>query len=212
MRRWCAADPKDPKANPSAPAGKGHDEDFLLLTPPQGEVRRFQNHLWYYSEVTEEGVLDLNVALQDMARDQRRKAVDDDRDPSPVHLHIHSYGGSLFAAFSVVDAILTSKVPIHTHVEGAAASAATLISVCGTHRTIGRHSFMLIHQLSSGFWGKFEEQKDEMKNNTLLMQRIRALYSERTKLPKKELDGLLKRDLWLDAETALKYGLVDEIR
>ena len=73
------------------------------------------------------------------------------------------------------------------------------------------HAFMLIHQLSSMSWGKYEELKDSMQNNDLLMETIKNLYIERTKIPKKELEEMLKRDLWWDAKTCLKYGLIDEI-
>ena len=34
---------------------------------------------------------------------------------------------------------------------------------------------------------------------------------ERTNLNNYQLDELLKQDLWLDSETCLKYGLIDEI-
>ena len=51
---------------------------------------------------------------------------------------------------------------------------------------------MLIHQLSSGMWGKYEELKDDMKNNDLLMQTIKNIYLKHTKVPKKKLTTLLK--------------------
>ena len=70
---------------------------------------------------------------------------------------------------------------------------------------------MLIHQLSSGLWGKYEEMKDDMKNCDRLMDMIREVYLEHTNIPKKKLDGILKHDLWFDAEQCLEYGLVDEI-
>jgi ATP-dependent protease ClpP protease subunit len=70
---------------------------------------------------------------------------------------------------------------------------------------------MLIHQLSSSFWGKYEEFEDEKKNLDLMMRMIRSIYSARTSIPMRELDGLLKRDLMLDARKCLKWGLVDEI-
>ena len=76
---------------------------------------------------------------------------------------------------------------------------------------MNRHSFMLIHQLSSGLWGKYEELKDDMENCNLFMEMIYKIYSEHTKIPRKKLDEILKRDLWFDAETCLKYGLIDEI-
>jgi len=70
---------------------------------------------------------------------------------------------------------------------------------------------MLVHQLSSGMWGKYKEMKDEMENVDNMMKTIREIYLEYTKIPKKKLDEILDHDLWFDAETCLKYGLVDEI-
>ena len=70
---------------------------------------------------------------------------------------------------------------------------------------------MLIHQLSSGCWGKMSEIEDEYKNLTELMEKIKELYKEHANIPKKELTELLKHDLWLNSEKCIKYGLVDEI-
>ena len=50
-----------------------------------------------------------------------------------------------------------------------------------------------------------------MENVDNMMKTIRNVYLEYTKIPKKKLDEILEHDLWLDAETCLKYGLVDEI-
>ena len=70
---------------------------------------------------------------------------------------------------------------------------------------------MLIHQLSSGFWGKYAEIEDEKKNCDKLMELIKSIYGEYTKVPEEKIDELLKHDLWWDAETCLEYGLVDKI-
>ena len=40
---------------------------------------------------------------------------------------------------------------------------------------------------------------------------IKSVYKEYTKVPMKKLDEILKHDLLWDANTCLKYGLVDEI-
>jgi len=85
------------------------------------------------------------------------------------------------------------------------------MSVVAHERYIHEHSFMLIHQLSSGMWGKYEAMKDDMKNNELLMKKIVNVYQENTKIPKVKIKDILKRDLWWDAKTCLKYGLVDDI-
>ena len=132
--------------------------------------------------------------------------------PPPIHLHINSYGGSVFGAFGSIDYIMRSKTPIYTYVDGCAApSAGTIMSVCGSKRFIGENAYMLVHQLSSGLWGKYQELQDDMKNSDNLMKRIKEIYEAKTKIPKTEMDDLLKHDLWWDAKTCLRYGLVDEI-
>ena len=74
-----------------------------------------------------------------------------------------------------------------------------------------KNAYMLIHQLSSGAWGKMNEIEDEYKNLEDLMKRIKSIYNENSKIPKKELNDFLKHDLWFDLDKCLKYGLVDEI-
>ena len=49
--------------------------------------------------------------------------------PAPIVLHINSFGGGVFAAFAAIDFIKQSKIPVYTVVEGATASAGTLMSV-----------------------------------------------------------------------------------
>ena len=71
-----------------------------------------------------------------------------------IFLHIQSYGGNVHDALSSVDTILNSEIPITTIIEGYAASAATLISIVGDYRYIFKNAYMLVHQLSSEFFGK----------------------------------------------------------
>ena len=70
---------------------------------------------------------------------------------------------------------------------------------------------MLIHQLSSMFWGKYDEFEDNKVNLDKLMETIKGIYREYTKLPDEEIEKILKHDLWLSAEKCLEYGLVDEV-
>ena len=70
---------------------------------------------------------------------------------------------------------------------------------------------MLIHQLSGSDSGKYYELQDQMTNMRILMSTINKIYLNKTKLNNDTLAALLQKDLWLDAETCLSYGLVDEI-
>ena len=110
-----------------------------------------------------------------------------------------------------MDSILRSKVPIETYVDGFCASAATFMSVVGNYRAMSRNSYMLIHQVSTQFWGTYANFDDEKKNLDLMMKTIKDVYKKNTKLPMRKLDEILKHDLMWDAKTCLEYGLIDEI-
>jgi ATP-dependent protease ClpP protease subunit len=85
------------------------------------------------------------------------------------------------------------------------------MSIAGKKRFIHKNSFMLIHQLSTFVHGKYEEFKDEIRNQELLMDTIKRSYKQNSKMSDEQINDLLKHDLWLDSKTALEYGLVDEI-
>jgi len=180
-----------------------NDHDRVLST---------NNKIFFYSEVNRTKVLTLNKSLMNVGTSLQNKANSLNlQDPGKIFLHINSYGGSVFAGLSAVDCILTSPVDVVTIIDGCAASAATLMSVVGSRRLMHKHSFMLIHQLSSWMAGKYAELQDDMKNNDLLMKTIKGIYEEHTKIPKKQLANVLKHDLWWDAKKCLDYGLIDEI-
>jgi ATP-dependent Clp protease protease subunit len=131
--------------------------------------------------------------------------------PTPIWLHIHSYGGDLFTGFSVADQLAMIKTPIYSIVEGICASAATLISMSCVKRFILPSSFMLIHQLSGVKWGTHEQFKDEMTLQSKAMDRLVEFYARRSRVSVEDVRSMLMRDYWMDAETCLKQGFVDEI-
>jgi ATP-dependent Clp endopeptidase proteolytic subunit ClpP len=173
-------------------------------------TRVVENNVYFYGDITEGNALELNAALYEM--DKKLSITNVFLDINPViNLHINSYGGSLFAGLATVDVIRNLKSDVHSIVEGAAASAATIISVACKRRSMGKYSKMLIHQLSSGSYGKYNELEDDMENNTHLMETIKSIYKAYTNVPMKKLNEILKHDLWFDSKTCLELGLVDEI-
>lgn len=169
------------------------------------------NHIYFYGNVNTKNAIKLNTAIKDITKKLMTIQLDFDIDNLKIYLHINSFGGSVFAGLAIIDTILSSQIPIVSIVEGSAASAATLISVVCSERIIKPNSFMLIHQISSGFWGKMEEIKDEFINLKKLTKKLKGIYKEHTTIEKDNLKGLLKRDLWLDSKECLEYGLVDKV-
>ena len=184
------------------------DEDMDLFG---NEVSIDGNHIYFNSDVTKKSIFDLCQALNTVSIDNVVTATQFNIEPIPIYLHINSNGGSVFAAFTAIDNIMNCKVPVYTIIEGASASAATIMSVVGKRRFIRPNSYMLIHELRSGCWGRMSEMEDEMENNKKLMKRIKKIYKEHTTIPHEEMKEILKHDMWWDSEKCLEMGLVDEL-
>ena len=204
-------EPTTPKKKVTAPkkkvTAKKAANDSAMDT-----VEGDDNIIYFYAGVSMKENFKLNKEISYLDREMQMISMKLGlKTPIPIHLRINSYGGSVFAAFGSIDYMNQSKTPIYTYIDGCAASAGTIMSVCGDQRFIGENSYMLVHQLSSTHWGKYQELQDDMKNSDNLMKRIKEIYEEKTKIPKTKMDEILKHDLWWDAKTCLKYGLVDEI-
>ena len=180
----------------------------------QGKIKRTDNHIYFYADVDQSNILQLNLLLKELEKDILSYSNKYNSEPAKIYLHINSPGGELYSAFSAVDTIINLKVKVVSIIEGFAASAATIISVVASERVIQKHAYMLIHQLSSGFWGKYQEFEDEAKNLDRLMKMIKNIYKEYTQIKMTGKNGLnecLKHDLLWDCNECVKHGLVDTI-
>ena len=174
-------------------------------------VSRDKNHIFFYDDVTTDSCLLLNREIQAVVRELRSYSLDYSCESPKIYIHINSYGGELLACFSTLDYIKNCPVPVVSIIEGCAANAATLISVVASERYMTSSSWMLIHQLSGGYWGKYEEMEEDLDNSRKFMEKIYEIYEEHTKLTRSELKKILKRDEWWDYKTCLKYGLVNGV-
>lgn len=199
----------------------GKDLDKDLGNPLAGlldnsKVDIVNNRIYYYAGISDDNILSFNKHLQSLVVKAKVHAATHElpvQQSGSAFVHIQSFGGSVFSGLSGMDTILEAKasIPVNTLIDGCAASAATFLSIVGTRRYMRRNSYMLIHQLSSGVWGKYAEIKDEVENLDMFMETIRNMYSEYTTVPKTQIEQILKRDMWWDAKTCLKYGMIDEI-
>jgi len=167
--------------------------------------------IFYYTGINKPNILELNKYLHNLQTSHLTSANSLGVDPAPIRVRLNSGGGSIVAGVAGMDNIRTLKVPVNTIIDGFCASAATFLSVVGKHRQMTKNSFMLIHQLSTSFWGKYEEFEDEKKNLDLMMDMIRGIYRKHTTIPLKKLDKILKRDIMLEASECLEWGMIDEI-
>ena len=142
----------------------------------------------------------------------RYPSINIDIQAKPIVLVITTYGGLISSAWGTVDCIQNLSVPVHSVIRGYVASAGTIITMSTSKRFIEQNAYMLIHELSSGVWGKYIDLQNEFENLKKYMKHIIRLYMSRsTKFSKQELKTLLRKDSSLSSEEALAKELVDGI-
>ena len=199
-----------------------HDDDsendigspLELLTGHRSHVSvdMEDNHIYFREDVNKQSIIKLikliseaNCHVEDLIASCKVATII----PKPIYLHITSHGGEVHYGLMAYDVIKRSKIPIYTICEGFSYSAGTIIGLAGVKRYATPNTYLLVHQLSNGACGNFEQLKDQHANDNIIMERLKKLYLENTKMKSKELDSLLKRDLLLDTKTCIKYGLID---
>jgi len=170
------------------------------------------NHIYFNDDITSDTAFTLKKELQKLDSSIRSKSIIEDlENTQPIYLHLTTNGGCIHSALSVVDCIENLKTPVYTVIEGYVASAGTIISIHGQKRYITRNSYILIHQLRCGFWGKLDYLEDEYNNCKKVDKHIIEMYLKKTKVNKKQLLEILKKDIDYNATEAIKLGLVDEV-
>ena len=170
------------------------------------------NEIFYCGEITEVDILEFIEDFKKLEIELLKKKAELIGYEPVIHVHICSEGGDLFAGISAMNIIEKSRVKVVTIAQGVCCSAATFLLLGGHERRIGKNAHVLIHQITkNGFWGKYEELKDEMKSCDKFMDMVIKTYKEKTTIPQKQFKKIMKRDMYLDAQECIKYNVVDSI-
>lgn len=132
-----------------------------------------------------------------------------------IKIYIDSPGGSVYSGLGLLDTIEYVKPDIVTINTGLAASMAAVILCSGTQgkRKSLKRSRTMIHQPMAGFGGYLQASDIEIdaKEINSLKKELHQIISDRTGQPYDRVEKDSDRDYWMNAEEALKYGMIDEI-
>jgi len=123
-----------------------------------------------------------------------------------IELIISSYGGDLDHALAVYSILKEAKERTTARVIGVAASAATVIMMAAGKRKADNYAKFLIHAPSTFAGGNAEDLQaaaDELRKYTAKLADVYAGIEG--------IDELLASEKWMDAQEALKIGLLTEI-
>jgi ATP-dependent protease ClpP protease subunit len=137
-----------------------------------------------------------------------REALEADED---ITVYVNSDGGSLVAGNEIYCALAGHKRKTTAHIQSRAASAAT-VAIMGCSEIVAEPvSLICVHNPSTyaeGDSGVMRHTAEELEN---VKKAILFAYGSRMKKSEEEVSALMDKDMWIDAQTALSYGLVDKV-
>lgn len=135
------------------------------------------------------------------------------REHDTVKIYINSFGGDLFSAIQFMRVMADSEAYVVCSVEGACMSAATMIFLAADSVEITPHSSFMVHNYSSGAFGKGGEMYHQIQHERKWSERLlKEVYEDF--LTDDEIQHVLEnKDLWMDVdEVVLRMEEREELR
>ena len=130
-----------------------------------------------------------------------------------IYLYINSPGGSITSGLSIYDTMQFIKPDVSTICVGQAASMGAILLAGGAQskRFSLPNSRMMIHQPISGFQGQASDIDIHAKEVFKMKSLVNSILSKHTGKTEKQIAKDTDRDNFMDAKSALDYGLIDQI-
>jgi ATP-dependent Clp protease, protease subunit len=138
-----------------------------------------------------------------------------EHDPAQeVSLWINSDHPSELGALAICDLIRSFPADVRTYCVGKAVGVSAVLLACGTKgkRTANRNASICLCQPSVQVSGNAEEVGRMKRRIELALDRTAEILAEITSRSKAEILSAIDRELWMSADEARGYGLVDQVK
>lgn len=138
----------------------------------------------------------------------------ENQDPEKdIKIYINSPGGSVTAGLAVYDTMQYIKPDVSTICIGMAASMASVLLAAGTKgkRFCLPNSEVMIHQVMGGMQGQASDIKIHAERILKIKEKLNEILAKHSGKDIKIVEKDSDRDYFMNAEEAMKYGLVDKV-
>jgi len=130
---------------------------------------------------------------------------------SQIDLHINSPGGEVFDGITIYNLIKQHPANVTAHIDGLAASIASVIALAGDTVIMAENALFMIHNP----WGFAMGDATEMRKTADLLDKIGGslvtAYASKSGKPDDEISALMDSETWMTAQEAKDAGFIDEI-
>ena len=142
---------------------------------------------------------------------QFKKDLDDLGDISTLNIYINSGGGDVFAGQTIYSMLKRHKAHKVVHIDGLAASIASIIAMAGDEVIMPSNAMMMIHNA----WTFASGNKDDLRDMADTLEKIDGMlagvYVDKTGRELAEVEEKMNAETWFTADEALEFGLIDSI-
>lgn len=130
-----------------------------------------------------------------------------------IQMYINSPGGVIYAGLAIYDTMQMISNKITTVAVGVTASFGTVLLAAGSkgHRFALPHATIHMHQPLGGAHGQATDIEIQAREILRLKARLNGILASHTGKSLEEIEKVTERDLYMTAEQAVEYGLVDEV-
>ena len=128
-----------------------------------------------------------------------------------VHLRLNSVGGDVVQGNAIYNALRRHKGGLTVHIDGLAASMASVIASAAPRTLIADNGMMMLHNP----WTVMVGDADDLRKEADLLDKIKkamvTAYKRKSGKDADEIVQMMDEETWLNAEQAVEAGLADGI-
>ncbi|KAF8951549.1 hypothetical protein BGZ52_011099 [Haplosporangium bisporale] len=170
-----------------------------------------------FSRLLKERIICLNGTVHDQSASlivAQLLFLESENPEKPISLYINSPGGSVTAGMAIYDTMQYIQSPVSTLCNGQACSMGSLLLAAGEpgKRYALPNASIMMHQPSGGASGQASDIAIHAREILRVRERLNRIYQKHCNVKDLEaIERAVERDHFMDAEEALKFGLIDKI-
>jgi ATP-dependent Clp protease protease subunit len=129
-------------------------------------------------------------------------------DGKPITVWIDSYGGNVFAAAGIYNALMEHKGAVTVKIDGKAMSAATIIAMAG-EIMMSPVAIMMVHNPLTEAYGYASDLRKTADILDEVKEAIMNAYQVKTGRSRAKLSAMMDAETYMNAKTAIKEGFAD---
>jgi ATP-dependent Clp protease protease subunit len=136
-----------------------------------------------------------------------------DNPKKEINMYINSPGGVVSSGLAIYDTMQFVRPAVSTLCIGQAASMGSLLLAAGEKdmRFALPNARVMVHQPSGGFQGQATDIMLHAQEILNLKKRLNEIYVRHTGQSLKKIEDALERDMFLTADMAKDFGLIDKV-